>query len=128
MKGYELETVHQEFNLPQERMNPTGIDEQKIIEGYRSWVLLSGGLFPSSMTMDAIKDIDPNASMTLKQVGWGFQLTVSKNIDIDGKRFGFGKDNPPSEEEAKALREKLQTAFIDYISILVLLFSGIRIN
>ncbi|KKK87572.1 hypothetical protein LCGC14_2751900, partial [marine sediment metagenome] len=55
-------------------------------------------------------------------------LVVSKNIDIDGKRFGFGKDNPPSEEEAKALRKKLQTAFNNafggFLAVFNLLFTN----
>ena len=108
---FELETIKQKVVESKAPGNPTSIDEEKITEGFRSWVLLSGGVFPSSMTMDAIKDLDPNASMTFKQAGWGFQLYMSKNINLGKERFGFSKDNPPTKEESKALREKLQTSF-----------------
>jgi len=79
---FELETIQDIAVHRQAPGNPTGLDEEKMIEGFRNWVLLSDGIFPSSMTMDTIKDLDPNASMTFKQVGWGFHLNFnSKRIN-----------------------------------------------
>ena len=108
--GFELETVTQKVEKGQAPGNQTNIDEKKIIDGFRGWVLLSDGAFPSSMTMDAIKDLDPNATMTFKQVGWGFQLTPH-NLTINSKKsFGFSKDNPLSQEQKEAIMEKIQVA------------------
>ena len=120
--GYKIETVQQKATQDEEPGNPTSVNEEKIVEGFRSWILLSGGVFPSSMTMDAIKDLDPDASVVLKQVGWGFQLTLSKNIDLGRERFGFSKKNPPSEEEKAELNKKLGVALNNALNGFIAVF------
>lgn len=108
--GFELKRIEHKVSKSESMTNPTAIDEKRILKGYRGWVFLSDGVFPSSMTMNAIKDLDPEARMTIKQEGWGFRPTLNKRIDLGVERFGFTEENPPTEEEKKALNKKLQKA------------------
>ncbi len=120
--GYELEKVTRKVDKCQTPGDQTYIDEKKIIEGFRSWVFLSDGIFPSSMTMDAIKDLDPNATMSLKQVGWGFQL-APLDLTINSKKsFGFSKDNPLSQEQKNAIMKKIQVALKNALSGFIAVF------
>lgn len=107
---FELETVQHRVTKTESVTNQTSINEKAMIEGFRGWVLLSGGAFASSMTMDSIKDFDPEAKIIIKQEGWGFRPTLNKRIDFGAERFGFTKDNPPTEDDLKELQTKVQTA------------------
>ncbi|MHB9068916.1 MAG: hypothetical protein ACYC54_00970 [Sedimentisphaerales bacterium] len=85
-------------------------DEQKIIRGLKSWTILSGGRFPSSLTIDAIKDFDPNVEASMSIIDRKFSVSWSnldffKNIidipEIDG-------NNPPSKKQLEQINKKYQ--------------------
>ena len=109
-EGYEEQIIMMDKGItlpePEERASE---QEQKIIEGFKNWLEVSGGKFPSSLTFEAAKDLDTEAYVIIRQVGWGFQRTVelpNKFSLIDG----YDKDNPPPKEEQDKLQEKLNSA------------------
>lgn len=55
-----------------------GLDEkeQTLVKLFHSWTVLTKGKFPSSLTTDAIKDIDPDAEMSFSQELWSYSLSV----------------------------------------------------
>ncbi len=118
---YELETIQQKAMNNETSGNFTGIDEKQIIEGFRSWVYLTDGVFPSSMTMDAIKDLDPDATLSMKQVGWGFQVGVS-NIDLNYELYSASNDNPISTEELRVIRKKFNAALSNSLNGFIAVF------
>lgn len=102
---YEVKTERNVYGAGTETVNQTWIDEAKIIEGFRSWTTISKGKFPSSLTFDAIKDFNPEASIGLKQVGWGF------NVDIKGlSAADFFGEYEPTQEELVELNSNLNKA------------------
>lgn len=104
-EDYETETVRNVFKGGSELGNSTWIDEAKIMEGFRSWTIISKGKFPSSLTFNAIKDFNPEASIGLKQVGWGF------NVDIKGlSAADFFGEHEPTKEEVAELNKNLNKA------------------
>lgn len=52
--------------------------EQTLIKYFHSWTILTRGNFPSSLSTDAVKDIDPDAKISFKQGLWdyGFYFTL----------------------------------------------------
>lgn len=55
-----------------------GLDktEQSLIKYFHSWASLDKGKFPSSLTVDAIKDIDPNAKINFDAKLWSPKFSV----------------------------------------------------
>jgi hypothetical protein len=49
-------------------------EDQTLIKLFHSWTVLTKGKFPSSLTTDAIKDIDPDAKISLKQKLWSTEF------------------------------------------------------
>jgi len=106
-----------QIEIPRELLSTPASDEQKIVNFLWSWTLLNNGLFPSSLSTDALKDIDPNAVVSFKQKGWGFESALSINLSnlFDGL-FAYCIDRELTEEEIEQLKrkegpvyEKLQT-------------------
>ena len=86
------ETQEQSTQLPNENV----FNEQETIDAFRRWTVLSGGMFPSSLGMQAIKDIDPNTDLS-------FLYNGSKNqtgtIHFETPHATLDRDDPPSQEE-----------------------------
>ena len=51
--------------------------DQALVQGFRSWSVLSEGTFPSELSMNAITDLDPNATFGFRQEGRGFHVYVN---------------------------------------------------
>ena len=51
--------------------------ESALLSSLRAWTKLSGGPFPSSFTLGAIKDLDPNARIVFDQTGGSFSVGAS---------------------------------------------------
>ena len=79
--------------------------EKKLVDGFRAWLELSRGRFPSSLGLDAVKDLDPDARVTLKQQGWGFAISISR-LHIHGLGFG-GPGEKPTPEQSKKINRKI---------------------
>ncbi len=110
-QGYTLiqETKRQETILLPEFTT----SEEKIVNALRNWTLLSGGVFPSSLDFDAIKDIDPNVDTSFIQKDWkGFEGAIHFSTP-----YATFKDNPPfSQEEVDRCLD----------SVLFVIFGGIQ--
>ncbi|HEG44046.1 MAG TPA: hypothetical protein ENH94_08360 [Phycisphaerales bacterium] len=52
-------------------------NDQTLIKFFHSFCFLTKGKFPSSLTFDAVKDIDPDAKITYKQKLWSHSVSVS---------------------------------------------------
>ncbi|UCG58704.1 MAG: hypothetical protein JSU70_04155 [Phycisphaerales bacterium] len=63
--GYALTAISPEQSTATPSQNV--FDEQEVVDVLRRWTVLSGGLFPSSLNVQAIKDIDPNADTSFIQ-------------------------------------------------------------
>ncbi|MHC4395321.1 MAG: hypothetical protein ACYS1A_06660 [Planctomycetota bacterium] len=106
-ENYELKFFEGQIEIPKELLSTPVSDEQKIINFLWSWTILSKGLFPSSLSTDAIKDIDPNATISFKQKGWGFKSAVSINLSsLFDRFFDLGIDRELTEEEIEQLKQK----------------------
>ena len=104
-EGYETKTNRDLFKGGSEPVNSTWTNESKVIDGFRSWTTISDGKFPSSLTFNAIKDFNPEASIGLRQSGWGF------NIDIKGlSAADFFGEYEPTKEELVELNNNLNKA------------------
>lgn len=114
-EGYTLEAESREKPKAALSLSKTADKEKKIIEGFRGWVALTGGDFPSSLTVDAFKDIDPNATVSFNQKGWGFKSAISfSNLKVFDGKFNddrFDKDHLPTEEELEEIKEEFQREF-----------------
>jgi len=102
-----------------------GLDknEQRLVKFFHSWVFLSKGKFPSSLTVDAIKDIDPEAKINFEAKLWsaGFSVNLPNlfgdwkpNIDKNDytqEEIEQAKDKkgPYYQELQKQFDEHLQT-------------------
>jgi hypothetical protein len=96
-----------QIEIPKELLLTPASDEQKIINFLWSWTILSEGLFPSSLSTDAIKDLDPNATISFEQKGWGFKSAVSINLSsLFDRFFDHRIDRELSEEEIEQLKQK----------------------
>lgn len=67
------------------------VNVQEIVDVFRRWTVLSGGWFPSSLGIQAIKDIDPNADISSLKTG---------NLQFETPNATLDRDNPPSQEES----------------------------
>ena len=102
-----------------------GLDknEQRLVKFFHSWVFLAKGKFPSSLTVDAIKDIDPDAKINFEAKLWAAGFTVNlPNLfgdwkpDIDKNDYAQeeieqakDKKGPYYQELQKQFDEHLQT-------------------
>lgn len=110
---------------PAELLEGLDKNDQILIRFFHSWTVLTKGRFPSSLTNEAIKDIDPNAKVSLKQEKWSWNISFSANLDFlddDWKSHIDPNDYTAEEKEQlkhktgryyedlqKALNEKLET-------------------
>jgi len=60
------------------------------------WTVLSGGSFPSSLDIQTIKDIDPNADISFLYNGL---KNLNGAINFETPFATFDRDNPPSQDE-----------------------------
>ena len=93
-----------------ELLEGLGKTDQAMIKFFHSWTVLTKGKFPSSLTTDAIKDIDPDAKIELKQKLWSFSMFTSMpNIFKDSLSSLFDPNSLTKERAAqinKQLKEK----------------------
>ena len=71
-------------------------NEQEVIDVFRRWTVLSGGKFPSSLGLLAIKDIDPNVDTSFLYNG---SNTQNGAIHFETPYATLDRDNPPPQEE-----------------------------
>jgi len=84
-------------------------EEQALVKFFHSWTVLTNGKFPSSLTSDAIKDIDPDAKISFKQKLWSF--SISSSLSFSNSPFFAGwksaiDPNNYTDEEKQQLKEK----------------------
>ena len=87
--------------------------EEEIINGFRCWASMTNGRFPSSLSVDAIKDLDPNAAVSFNQKGWGFEGGVSFS-----NPEGFKPEldpNLPHKQIEKELKKQLEQYMDAYL-------------
>jgi hypothetical protein len=78
-------------NEVRKQSSPTkAFDMQEVVDVFRRWTVLSGGVFPSSLGIEAIKDIDPNVDASFIQTG---------NLHFETPKATLDRDNPLSQEE-----------------------------
>ena len=115
-ENYEVKTVRNVSRDGSELVaNSTWVDEAKMIEGFQSWTIISKGKFPSSLTFNAIKDFNPQASISLKQVGWGFKVDIKGLSPAD-----FFGEYEPTKEELDELSKNLNKALAGVQSVFFL--------
>ena len=81
---------------------------QTLVQGFRSWSELSGGTFPSELGVNAVKDLDPNATFGFRQKGWGVQMYFIMP-SLRSKINRYYMDNVPlteQEERGKGMFEQ----------------------
>lgn len=79
-QGYRFVQKTEEDTKDAEKRVPETVDEKALIERLRAWTKRSQGLFPSSAGIEALKDLDPNATYHFEQKGWqGFEGKVQVN-------------------------------------------------
>jgi outer membrane lipoprotein-sorting protein len=99
-----------------------GLDknDQTLIKFFHSWTVLSNGKFPSSLTTDAIKDIDPDATFSVGQKQWNFEF--SAELDLSGTLGDDWKSgidpNDYTAEEIEQLKHKRGRYYEDLQSAL----------
>jgi outer membrane lipoprotein-sorting protein len=102
-----------------------GLDknEQTLIKFFKSWIFFTKDKFPSSLTVDAIKDIDPDAKINFKVKLWSTEFSADMpNLfgdwkpDIDPNDYtqeeiqqAKDKCGPYYQELQKKYQEHLQT-------------------
>ena len=92
---------------PSELVKGLDKDEQTLIKFFHSWTVLTHGKFPSSLTTDAIKDIDPNAKLSFEQKQWSWNISFSANLNfLDDDWKSHIDPNDYTAEEKKQLKEK----------------------
>lgn len=84
-----------------------GLDEkeQTLIKLFHSFTVLTKGKFPTSLTIDAIKDIDPDAKISFKQKLWSSEFAA----DLPNLFAGWKPDIDPNDftrEEIQQAQEK----------------------
>lgn len=87
-----------------------GLDKNDriLIRFFHSWTVLANGKFPSSLTTDAIKDIDPEATFSVEQELWNFEFSAEFDLSgILGDDWKSGIDpNDYTAEEVEQLKQK----------------------
>ena len=85
-----------------------GLDEseQTLIKLFHSWTFLTKGKFPSSLTVDAIKDIDPDAQITFKQKGWSHTFSATLPNYFDDWQPDIDPNDYTDEEKQQAKEER----------------------
>jgi hypothetical protein len=73
-----------------------GFNEQEVIDAFRGWTILSGGAFPSSLGLKAVKDIDPNIDFSSLYNG---SNTQNGALHFETPYATLDRDNPPPQEE-----------------------------
>ncbi len=91
--------------------------EQAMIKFFHSWTALTKGRFPSSLSTDAIKDIDPDAEISFKQKLWSFSSSISlPNLfgdwkpDVDPNDYSE-QDRQQLKKQRGPIYEELQRQF-----------------
>ena len=97
--------LEKQIEIPEELLLPAKNTEQKIINCLWSWTILTKGLFPSSLSADAIKDADPNASISFEQKGWGLKFNINLT-SMFSDYFAFKKGLELTKEENEQLIQK----------------------
>jgi outer membrane lipoprotein-sorting protein len=111
--------------IPDELLEGLNINDQILIRFFYSWSILTKGKFPTSLTADAIKDIDPNATLSFTQEKWSWNISFSANLNFldddwkshidpndytgEEKEQLKGKTGRYYEDMQKALNEKLES-------------------
>ncbi len=85
-----------------------GLDknDQTLIKFFHSWTFLAKGKFPSSLSTDAVKDIDPDAEITFKQKLWSYSIFVTFPNLMDLKTLSLPDPNTLTEEEIEQIKQK----------------------
>ncbi len=85
-----------------------GKTDETLLRFFHSWTVLTKGRFPSSLTTDAIKDIDPDATLSFAQEQWSYSLSANFDLSgILGDDWKAGIDpNDYTAEEKELLKEK----------------------
>ena len=97
--------------LPQQLEELTaGLEEndKTLVTFFSSWTTLTKGKFPSLLTTDAIKDIDPDATIKFGQKMWSFEYGAEFDLSgIIGDDWKSGIDpNDYTTEEKEQLKQK----------------------
>lgn len=93
--------------MPVELLEGLDQTDRKLIKFFHGWTVLTKGKFPSSLTTDAIKDIDPNGKASLKQERWAWNISFSANLNFLDDSWKSGIDpNDYTTEEKEQLKEK----------------------
>jgi outer membrane lipoprotein-sorting protein len=87
-----------------------GLDknDRTLIKFFHSWTVLANDKFPSSLTTDAIKDIDPDATFSVGQKQWNFEFSAEFDLSGTlGDDWKSGIDpNDYTAEEKEQLKQK----------------------
>ena len=81
-------------------------NDQIIIKFFHSWTVLSKGKFPSSLTVDAIKDIDPEATIGFEQKLWSGEFYIYLPSLFGGVLKSDVDPNNFTKEEIAQVKEK----------------------
>lgn len=87
-----------------EQHSENAFNEQEVIDAFRGWTVLSGGTFPSSLELHAIKDIDPNVDTSFLYNG---ENTQNGAIHFETPYATLDRDNPPPQEEIEKYFENV---------------------
>jgi outer membrane lipoprotein-sorting protein len=92
--------------------------DQTLVKFFHGWTVLTKGKFPSSLTTDAIKDIDPDAKISFKQKLWSFSFSASLpnlfgdwKADIDPNDYTDEEMEQSKKEPSGRYYEDIQAAF-----------------
>ena len=88
--------TNQAQEQPAQSFSENVLNEQEVIDVFRRWTVLSGGKYPSSLGLQAIKDIDPNVDTSFLYNGSNSQNGA---IHFDTPYATLDRDNPPPQEE-----------------------------
>ncbi len=80
-------------------------NEKALIKFFNSFTFLAKGRFPSSLSTDAVKDIDPDAKITFKQTLWSYSISVSFPNLTKGVIADI-EPNSLTEEEKEQIKQK----------------------
>ena len=81
-------------------------NDQTLIKFFHSWTFLTKGNFPSSLSTDAVKDIDPDAKITVEQKLWSYSITANFPNLMDVKTLPLPDPNTLTEEEIEQIKQK----------------------
>jgi outer membrane lipoprotein-sorting protein len=87
-----------------------GLDktDQAMVKFFHSWSVLTKGKFPSSLTTDAIKDIDPDAKIEFKQKLWSYSFSASLPNLFGDNLSPMVDPNSMTQEQADQINKQMK--------------------